>query len=135
MSGDSERAVAPGVVPAPCASKVELRLSCRHLLDRDPLTKSDPSVVLLQQAQGQWLQVGRPASWSWASEDLSVNWDLGCWQGCPQTGTTRAKEEVSTCCEKGGATREQQLKGILVESAQKCSRGSQAGTVELERSA
>ncbi|KAM7332315.1 hypothetical protein ACRRTK_009023 [Alexandromys fortis] len=56
MSGDSERAVAPGVVPAPCASKVELRLSCRHLLDRDPLTKSDPSVVLLQQAQGQWLQ-------------------------------------------------------------------------------
>ncbi|GAB1293768.1 Copine-7 [Apodemus speciosus] len=59
MSGDSERAVAPGVVPAPCASKVELRLSCRHLLDRDPLTKSDPSVVLLQQAQGQWLQVDR----------------------------------------------------------------------------
>ena len=57
MSGDSERTVAPGVVPAPCASKVELRLSCRHLLDRDPLTKSDPSVVLLQQAQGQWLQV------------------------------------------------------------------------------
>ncbi|XP_028608877.1 copine-7 isoform X2 [Grammomys surdaster] len=59
MSGDSERAVAPGVVPAPCASKVELRLSCRHLLDRDPLTKSDPSVVLLQQTQGQWLQVDR----------------------------------------------------------------------------
>ncbi|OBS77117.1 hypothetical protein A6R68_16420 [Neotoma lepida] len=59
MSGDSERAVVPGVVPAPCASKVELRLSCRHLLDRDPLTKSDPSVVLLQQTQGQWLQVDR----------------------------------------------------------------------------
>ncbi|XP_008838742.1 copine-7 isoform X3 [Nannospalax galili] len=59
MSGDSERPAAPGVVPAPCASKVELRLSCRHLLDRDPLTKSDPSVVLLQQAQGQWLQVDR----------------------------------------------------------------------------
>lgn len=50
--------MAPRVVPAPCASKVELRLSCRHLLDRDPLTKSDPSVVLLLQAQGQWVQVG-----------------------------------------------------------------------------
>ncbi|XP_054566482.1 copine-7 [Eptesicus fuscus] len=50
---------APRVVPAPCASKVELRLSCRHLLDRDPLTKSDPSVVLLLQAQGQWVQVDR----------------------------------------------------------------------------
>lgn len=54
-------AVAPRVVPAPCASKVELRLSCRHLLDRDPLTKSDPSVVLLLQAQGQWVQVGGKA--------------------------------------------------------------------------
>ncbi|DAA20172.1 copine-7 [Bos taurus] len=61
MSAGSERraAAAPGVVPAPCASKVELRLSCRHLLDRDPLTKSDPSVVLLLQSQGQWVQVDR----------------------------------------------------------------------------
>nr|XP_037864046.1 copine-7 isoform X4 [Chlorocebus sabaeus] len=61
MSAGSERgaAAAPGGLPAPCASKVELRLSCRHLLDRDPLTKSDPSVALLQQAQGQWVQVGR----------------------------------------------------------------------------
>ncbi|KAM5207442.1 copine-7 isoform 3-T3 [Hipposideros larvatus] len=61
MSAGSERgaSAAPGVVPAPCASKVELRLSCRHLLDRDPLTKSDPSVVLLLRSQGQWVQVGR----------------------------------------------------------------------------
>uniref|UniRef100_I3N174 Copine 7 n=1 Tax=Ictidomys tridecemlineatus TaxID=43179 RepID=I3N174_ICTTR len=59
MSGCTDRGAAPGSVPAPCASKVELRLSCRHLLDRDPLTKSDPSVVLLQQAQNQWVQVGR----------------------------------------------------------------------------
>lgn len=60
MSSSWERGVAapPGVLPAPCASKVELRLSCRHLLDRDPLTKSDPSVVLLLQSQGQWVQVG-----------------------------------------------------------------------------
>ncbi|XP_021526686.2 copine-7 isoform X1 [Aotus nancymaae] len=61
MSAGCERAAAaPGGLPAPCASKVELRLSCRHVLDRDPLTKSDPSVVLLlQQAQGQWAQVDR----------------------------------------------------------------------------
>uniref|UniRef100_A0A8D0N628 C2 domain-containing protein n=1 Tax=Sus scrofa TaxID=9823 RepID=A0A8D0N628_PIG len=52
-------AAAPRVVPAPCASKVELRLCRQHLLDRDPLTKSDPSVVLLLQAQSQWVQVDR----------------------------------------------------------------------------
>uniref|UniRef100_A0A8D1GB82 C2 domain-containing protein n=1 Tax=Sus scrofa TaxID=9823 RepID=A0A8D1GB82_PIG len=50
-------AAAPRVVP--CASKVELQLSRQHLLDRDPLTKSDPSVVLLLQAQSQWVQVDR----------------------------------------------------------------------------
>nr|XP_004999472.2 copine-7 isoform X2 [Cavia porcellus] len=44
----------------PAVAKVELRLSCRHLLDRDPLTKSDPSVLLLQPVtQGRWAQVGR----------------------------------------------------------------------------
>lgn len=42
----------------PAVAKVELRLSCRHLLDRDPLTKSDPSVALLQPVQGRWAQVG-----------------------------------------------------------------------------
>ncbi|XP_045845458.1 copine-7 isoform X4 [Meles meles] len=61
MSAGSGRraAAAPRVLPAPRASKVELRLSCRHLLDRDPLTKSDPSVVLLLQSQSQWVQVDR----------------------------------------------------------------------------
>ncbi|KAG8508138.1 Copine-7, partial [Galemys pyrenaicus] len=60
MSAHRQRpAAAPAAVPAPCASKVELRLSCRHLLDRDPLTKSDPSVVLLLQSHGQWVQGGR----------------------------------------------------------------------------
>ncbi|KAF6077160.1 copine 7 [Phyllostomus discolor] len=61
MSAGWERgaAAAPRVVPAPCASKVELRVSCRHLLDRDPLTKSDPSVVLLLHSQGRWVQVDR----------------------------------------------------------------------------
>uniref|UniRef100_A0A4X2LP61 Copine 7 n=1 Tax=Vombatus ursinus TaxID=29139 RepID=A0A4X2LP61_VOMUR len=57
--GDSDTPAALGVVTATCVSKVELRLSCRHLLDRDPLNKSDPSVVLLMQSQGQWVEVDR----------------------------------------------------------------------------
>ncbi|NXP54492.1 CPNE7 protein, partial [Heliornis fulica] len=40
-------------------SKVELRVSCRHLLDRDTLNKSDPCVLLLMQSQGQWMEVDR----------------------------------------------------------------------------
>uniref|UniRef100_A0A8C3GWR0 Copine 7 n=1 Tax=Corvus moneduloides TaxID=1196302 RepID=A0A8C3GWR0_CORMO len=47
--------------PAPLAvlSKVELRVSCKHLLDRDTLNKSDPCVLLLMQSQGQWMEVDR----------------------------------------------------------------------------
>lgn len=53
-----------GGVPEPCPqaplavlSKVELRVSCKHLLDRDTLNKSDPCVLLLMQSQGQWMEV------------------------------------------------------------------------------
>lgn len=76
-AGSERRAVAPpGVMPAPRASKVELRLSCRHLLDRDPLTKSDPSVVLLLlQSQSQWVQVGAGA----AAARAGAEWVLGAW--------------------------------------------------------
>uniref|UniRef100_A0A6I8N5K4 Copine-7 n=1 Tax=Ornithorhynchus anatinus TaxID=9258 RepID=A0A6I8N5K4_ORNAN len=75
MSWGPERgsAVGPGVGPGPgpeggsgsgsagppVVSKVELRLSCRHLLDRDPLNKSDPSVLLLLQSQRHWVEVDR----------------------------------------------------------------------------
>ncbi|NXA00186.1 CPNE7 protein, partial [Nesospiza acunhae] len=52
--------------PEPCPqaplavlSKVELRVSCKHLLDRDTLNKSDPCVLLLMQSQGQWMEVDR----------------------------------------------------------------------------
>ncbi|XP_013930634.1 PREDICTED: copine-7-like, partial [Thamnophis sirtalis] len=49
-----------GVVSATtCVSKVELRICCKHLLDRDTLNKSDPCVVLLMQSQGQWAEVER----------------------------------------------------------------------------
>uniref|UniRef100_A0A8C4K4F5 Copine 7 n=1 Tax=Dromaius novaehollandiae TaxID=8790 RepID=A0A8C4K4F5_DRONO len=40
-------------------AKVELRVSCKHLLDRDTLNKSDPCVLLLMQCQGQWTEVDR----------------------------------------------------------------------------
>lgn len=46
-------------------SKVELRVSCRHLLDRDTLNKSDPCVLLLMQSQGQWVEVGRAGVMGW----------------------------------------------------------------------
>uniref|UniRef100_A0A8C5WZV2 C2 domain-containing protein n=1 Tax=Malurus cyaneus samueli TaxID=2593467 RepID=A0A8C5WZV2_9PASS len=45
--------------PLAVLSKVELRVSCKHLLDRDTLNKSDPCVLLLMQSQGQWMEVDR----------------------------------------------------------------------------
>ncbi|XP_043937782.1 copine-7 [Protopterus annectens] len=46
-------------VTATCVCKVELRVSCKHLLDRDTLNKSDPCVILFMQSQGQWAEVDR----------------------------------------------------------------------------
>uniref|UniRef100_A0A8C9VN19 Copine 7 n=1 Tax=Scleropages formosus TaxID=113540 RepID=A0A8C9VN19_SCLFO len=46
-------------VPAACVSKVELRVSCKALLDRDTLNKSDPCVILMVQSQGQWTELDR----------------------------------------------------------------------------
>ncbi|KAI1235628.1 hypothetical protein IHE44_0002511 [Lamprotornis superbus] len=48
-----------GDAPLAVLSKVELRVSCKHLLDRDTLNKSDPCVLLLMQSQGQWMEVDR----------------------------------------------------------------------------
>ncbi|KAG7267126.1 hypothetical protein CRUP_021776 [Coryphaenoides rupestris] len=45
--------------PATCVSKVELRVSCKALLDRDTLNKSDPCVILMVQTQGQWTELDR----------------------------------------------------------------------------
>ncbi|XP_006641267.2 copine-7 [Lepisosteus oculatus] len=55
----SSPAAALSVVPTACVSKVELRVSCKSLLDRDTLNKSDPSVILMVQAQGQWTEIDR----------------------------------------------------------------------------
>ncbi|XP_053179499.1 copine-7 [Scomber japonicus] len=45
--------------PATCVSKVELRVSCKALLDRDTLNKSDPCVILMIQTNGQWTELDR----------------------------------------------------------------------------
>uniref|UniRef100_A0A4W6G282 Copine 7 n=1 Tax=Lates calcarifer TaxID=8187 RepID=A0A4W6G282_LATCA len=45
--------------PATCVSKVELRVSCKALLDRDTLNKSDPCVMLMVQTNGQWTELDR----------------------------------------------------------------------------
>lgn len=45
--------------PATCVSKVELRVSCKSLLDRDTLNKSDPCVILMVQTNGQWTELDR----------------------------------------------------------------------------
>lgn len=45
---------------AQCVSRVELSVSCQHLLDRDVGSKSDPLCVLLQDVGGrQWAEVRR----------------------------------------------------------------------------
>uniref|UniRef100_A0A8C4QMM8 Copine VII n=1 Tax=Eptatretus burgeri TaxID=7764 RepID=A0A8C4QMM8_EPTBU len=46
-----------GAVSNPCLSRVELRISCRSLLDQDTLSKSDPCVLLLMQENGQGTEV------------------------------------------------------------------------------
>lgn len=43
--------------PVACVTKVELRVSCKSLLDRDTLKKSDPCVILMVQTQGEWTEV------------------------------------------------------------------------------
>ncbi|XP_061095045.1 copine-3-like [Conger conger] len=45
---------------AQCVTKVELTVSCEHLLDKDVGSKSDPlCVLLMSNAADQWYEVGR----------------------------------------------------------------------------
>uniref|UniRef100_A0AAY4D368 Copine-4 n=1 Tax=Denticeps clupeoides TaxID=299321 RepID=A0AAY4D368_9TELE len=43
----------------PCLTKVELRVACKGISDRDALSKPDPCVVLKMQSHGQWFEVDR----------------------------------------------------------------------------
>ncbi|KAL4617171.1 copine-4 isoform X1 [Arapaima gigas] len=47
-----------GLFSSPCLTKVELRVACKGISDRDALSKPDPCVVLKMQSHGQWLEVG-----------------------------------------------------------------------------
>ncbi|XP_074646861.1 copine-3-like isoform X2 [Tubulanus polymorphus] len=48
-----------GMIPA-CVSKVELRIECHNLLNKDVSSKSDPCAVLYLQNKGKkWIEVGR----------------------------------------------------------------------------
>lgn len=43
---------------AQCVTKVELHISCRSLLDKDAMSKSDPlAAVLTQDKSGKWFEV------------------------------------------------------------------------------
>ncbi|XP_030062337.1 copine-4 [Microcaecilia unicolor] len=48
-----------GIFSSPCLTKVELRVSCKAISDRDALSKPDPCVILKMQSHGQWFEVDR----------------------------------------------------------------------------
>ncbi|MEQ2296766.1 Copine-4, partial [Ameca splendens] len=47
-----------GLFSSPCLTKVELRLTCKGISDRDALSKPDPCIILKMQSHGQWMEVG-----------------------------------------------------------------------------
>lgn len=51
------------------ASRVELRVSCHGLLDRDTLTKPHPCVLLKLYSDDQWVEV-RAVWWGFLEEPL-----------------------------------------------------------------
>ncbi|TSY27753.1 Copine-4 [Bagarius yarrelli] len=48
-----------GLFSSPCLTKVELRVACKGISDRDTLSKPDPCVLLKMQSHGQWIEVNR----------------------------------------------------------------------------
>ncbi|XP_073341431.1 copine-4 [Pagrus major] len=48
-----------GLFSSPCLTKVELRLTCKGISDRDALSKPDPCVILKMKSHGQWMEVDR----------------------------------------------------------------------------
>ncbi|XP_077576243.1 copine-4 [Stigmatopora nigra] len=48
-----------GLLESACLTKVELRLTCKGISDRDALSKPDPCVVLNMQSHGRWMEVDR----------------------------------------------------------------------------
>ncbi|GAA6066088.1 copine-4-like [Tachysurus ichikawai] len=48
-----------GLFNSPCLTKVELRVTCKGISDRDALSKPDPCILLKMQSHGQWIEVRR----------------------------------------------------------------------------
>ncbi|XP_045072003.1 copine-4-like, partial [Coregonus clupeaformis] len=48
-----------GLCNSSCLTKVELRVACQGISDRDALSKPDPCVILKMQSHGQWFEVDR----------------------------------------------------------------------------
>ncbi|XP_028984172.1 copine-4 [Betta splendens] len=48
-----------GLFSSPCLTKVELRVTCKGISDRDALSKPDPCIVLNMKSHGQWMEVDR----------------------------------------------------------------------------
>lgn len=42
-----------------CVTRVQLNISCRNLLDKDVMSKSDPMAVVMILKEGRWFEVGR----------------------------------------------------------------------------
>uniref|UniRef100_A0A7N6A5M8 C2 domain-containing protein n=1 Tax=Anabas testudineus TaxID=64144 RepID=A0A7N6A5M8_ANATE len=63
MSAEQERVASAanslGLFSSPCLTKVELRLTCKGISDRDALSKPDPCIVLNMKSHGQWMEVDR----------------------------------------------------------------------------
>ena len=52
-----------GLFSSPCLTKVELRIVCKGIQDRDALSKPDPCIALKMQSHGQWLEVRGWGGW------------------------------------------------------------------------
>lgn len=63
-----------GIFNSPCLTKVELRVACKGISDRDALSKPDPCVILKMQSHGQWFEVGLPTKTDRSLAGLSVRY-------------------------------------------------------------
>lgn len=63
-----------GIFNSPCLTKVELRVACKGISDRDALSKPDPCVILKMQSHGQWFEVGLPTETDRSLAGLSVQY-------------------------------------------------------------
>lgn len=46
-----------GLFSSTCLTKVELRLTCKGISDRDARSKPDPCFILKMQSHGEWMEV------------------------------------------------------------------------------